>query len=389
MIEAKEPTTKAPEITATPPASPGDMFAKFAKNLDEKKATRVEAEKTTEATREQITEPVIAETPVVENKQNTEEVKEVVAEVTTETQVDSKVKAEKEVTAKKEDTVVVPEKSIEDDLSDLGFTDKKETTTKETEVVDNSKVINTYKERIAELEAIANDPLMKAYKAAKESGKDVSSFINDIKGPDVKSMTSEQKWKINLENEGLSAEEVAQEMEIFAELRPFEQKQKTKEITQRLEAEQSERLSKYASDNKSNTAESAKKAEELAIAAQAKSREFFDSIKDKEWQGMKMTASESKKLENYLNTEFNFTNADGSPNYELYAKVGNYALNERTILQNTYKKGETRGYEKALLELSRANKNDKRFNSAPDTKTTNKQELARQAAKEAFGSKTN
>ena len=76
-------------------------------------------------------------------------------------------------------------------------------------------------------------------------------------------------------------------------------------------------------------------------------------------------------------------------NYELYAKVGNYALNERTILQNTYKKGETRGYEKALLEYSRTNKNDTRFNSAPESKLKPKNELAKEAAKSAFGAHSN
>ena len=338
-------------------ASTADVMGKFAANLSQKK--------------EQA-----KQTPVPEIKEPT---KEVVAETPKEpTSNGQSEKPEKELAPIVEPPIVAP---VETDWrKELGFDDSAENKTEEIKKDDNSKLLKEYESKAKEYDEDSNDTFISAYKAAKKAGKDVSSFINEVRGVDVNSLTPEQIWDANLKAEGLSPEDIATEMEKFAELSPFQKKAQTKSFKQELITQQHEQLKKYASDNTA----SAKDNEAATKIFQEQGRRFFEKIKDSDWQGMKMTPSEVNKLQNFLETEFNFKNADGTLDYEKYAKVGNYALNERTILTNTYKKGETKGYEKALLEIARPSNNDKRFNSAPDVKTTNKSELARKAFKQAF-----
>jgi hypothetical protein len=353
-MEVETPEVKVPQGQQSTFTSTADVMDKFAANLSQKKE---------------------------QAKQEVEVKAEVVAE--------PKAEAPKEPTAngqsenpKKELEIVTPEIKENEDAwrKELGFDDTAEIKTEEIKKDDNSKLLKEYERKAKEYEEDSNDTFISAYKASKKAGKDVSSFINEVRGVDVNSLTPEQIWDANLKAEGLSPEDITTEMEKFAELSPFEKKQKTKTFKQELITQQHEQLKKYASDN----VNSAQDKQALAVMAQEQGKKFFEKIKDKEWQGMKMTPSEVNKLENFLEKEFQFINADGTLNYELYAKVGNYALNERTILQNTYKKGETKGYEKAFLEIARPSNNDKRFNSAPDVKTANKSEQAKKAAKEVF-----
>lgn len=282
----------------------------------------------------------------------------------------------------KEDASATPPESPKEDnwTDDMGFGAKAE----QEQVVKEDKKsvdISAYEKRIKELEEENSDTFIAAYKEAKKNGKTVSSFINEVKGVDVDALTPDQLWEQNLKSEGLSVDDIAFEMEKFKELSPFEKKQKTKTFKEELIKTQSENLKKYASDAQKTAVEK----EKLAKMAEEQGKQFFDKIKDKEWQGMKMTNSEISKLQEFLEKDFKFQNADGSINFELFAKVGNYALNERTILQNVYKRGETKGYEKALLEYSRPSANDKKFNSPPVTNSNNKSDEARKAAKSAWG----
>jgi hypothetical protein len=266
---------------------------------------------------------------------------------------------------------------------ELGFDDTIEVKAQETK--ENTKDFKSeYEQTAKELAELNNDTFIAAYNAAKKAGKDIPSFIREVAGVDVNSLTPEQIWDANLKAEGFTPEEIATDMEKFRDLSPVEQKLKVKPFKQELITQQQENLKKYASDSALNTEKSEKDRQALVVAFNEQGKQFFNKIKDKEWQGIKWTSSEINKLENFLEKDFNYKNADGSLNYEMYAKDGNYALNERTILQNTYKKGETKGYEKALLEIARPSNNDKRFNSAPDLKTTNKSDRAKEAQRMAF-----
>lgn len=339
--------------------SSNDVMSKYANNISKGREQKQETLKT-EPKPEIQSEP-IAEAPKepIANGQSKEPIKE--------TQAPS--------------IVNIPEET--DWRKDLGFEDKVENNTPESAKDNSQELLKQYKSKAEEYDTISSDPLINAYKAAKEAGKDIFTFLNETRGKDINSMTPEQIWQASLESEeGLTPEEITTEMESFKELSKFEKIQKTKTFKQELINAQHENLKKYASDNKTQ----AIKKEELNTILNEQANQFFDKIKDKEWQGIKMTPSESNKLRNFLEKEFKFQNADGTYNYELLAKVGNYALNERTILQNIYKKGETKGYEKALLEQARPSNNDNRFNSAPEIKTTNKSEEAKKAAKAAFGS---
>jgi hypothetical protein len=368
-----EETTASP-VQETPVQTQGSVFDKYASKIT---ASREAAKKV-----EPVTETPVAEVPT----------EEVTQEVTVETPKEQPLAngkshaPEKDVEITKETVIAEPET---DWRKELGFEDG---ATHQEPVVgekDDAKVIKAYEEKLKEYEKLKEDPFIAAYKAAKEAGKDVSSFISEIKGQDVNAMAPEQLWEVALKAEGLTTEEIATEMENFTALSPFEKRQKTKTVKQELISQQSEQLKKYADTTSQDATKQAEQAKQLAIMADQQRKQFFTKIKDKEWQGIKMTPSEAQKLENFLENDFKFQNADGTINYELYAKVGNYALNERTILQNTYKKGETRGYEKALLEFSRTNKNDTRFNSAPESKNKPKSELAKEAAKQAFGAHSN
>ena len=348
---------KTPQEQESTNSSQQDVMGKYAKNISQKREAEKQVQtKTASPASEEPPIEVKSETPKepTSNGQSENPQKELTPPVPVETPVETDWKKE------------------------LGFDDSTEIKTEAKD--DNSKLLKEYESKAKEYDEISNDPFIAAYNAAKKSGKDVSSFINEVRGVDVNSLTPEQLWEANLKAEGLSVEDIATEMEKFTELSPFAKKQQTKSFKQELITQPHEQLKKYASDKTA----SAKDNEAAIQIFQEQGKKFFEKIKDKEWQGIKMTPSEAQKLQNFLEQEFNFKNADGTLNYELYAKAGNYALNERTILQNTYKKGETKGYEKALLEIARPSSNDKRFNSVPDTKTTNKSERAKEAQRRAF-----
>lgn len=364
-----ENETKIPEGQQAAFTSTADVMDKFAGNLSQK--------------REQVKAEALKTDPKVETP-TTEIKKEVATEVVAETPKAPTSNGQSENPKKEVEIAAAPEPEVKQDdnswRKELGFEDTAEIKTEELKKDNYAEKVKEYEAKLKEYEEIENDTFVAAYKAAKKAGKDAITFINETKGVDVNSLTPEQIWDANLKAEGLSPDDITLEMEKFSELSPFEKKQKVKTFKQELITQQHEQLKKYASDNN----KSEKEQQALAVVAKESAKNFFEKVKDKEWQGMKMTPSEIGKLENFLEKEFKFINADGTLNYELYAKVGNYALNERTILQNTYKKGETRGYEKALLEFARPSNNDKRFNSAPEVKTQNKSELAKKAAKEAF-----
>jgi len=384
MAETAE--VKSPEVQKSPDTftTTADVMNKFAENLSQKKAQAKQeaarSEPKTETTNPSPTTPPVAETKAPEAEKDAAKVEDSKSEAPKDPvsngQSDN---PKKEVEPAKTETPVTPPEET-DWRKELGFEDSTKEDTKEVKKNDNSKLLKEYELKAKEYDDISSDPFIAAYSAAKKAGKDANAFVSEIKGVDVNALTPEQVWDANLKAEGLSEDDIAIEMEKFSELSPFEKKQKTKEFRKELISQQNEQLKKYAADNTTQAQDKKK----LALIAQEQGKKFFEKIKDKDWQGMKMTSSEINKLENFLEKEYNFINADGTLNYELYAETGNYALNGRTILQNTYKKGEARGYEKALLEISRPSSNDRKFNSAPEVKITNKSEQARKAAKEAF-----
>ena len=369
-----EPTT---EKVVDVQASATSAMDKFAEQLSKK--------------REEI--PVAEATPVAETQVPAAEVKpEVVAttEATTEKKetVPSSNGKAKEPAKEVQPEMPVPVKEGDDQWrKELGFDDTTTTTT--TATTDNAAENETTKDlraKIAEYETLLKeDKFIGAYQSAKKAGKDPLSFISDFKGADVSKHTPDQVWEASLNaEEGLTEEDRKASMEKFAELDKFEKIQKTKGFKQELINKQNEQFSKYAEDTTKTAEKQREEARAIAIAETAKQKEFFSNIKDKDWQGMKMTPSEINKLQSFLNNDFKFQNADGTINYELYAKVGNYALNERTILTNVAKKNFTAGYEKALIELGRPNNKDQRFNSGFEQQQPTRTEEVKSAAKSAF-----
>lgn len=250
---------------------------------------------------------------------------------------------------------------------------------------DTAKRLRELEEKAKLYDEIANDKLISAIHSAKKSGKDISSILNEIKPPSLDGKKPSDLWQMECEANGLSPEEIEVEMEKFNELSPLKQRKEAEAIKNQILERHQSTLSKYTADNiESSKALEVRNRKALELA-NAERTQFQEKIKDKDWMGIKMTPSEISKLDTFLDNDFSLVRKDGSLNYEMWAEVGHYVLNKKTIMQNAYNKGVTDAKHNLLLEMSRPNDGGKKFNSAPDVKPAQKQgEKAKAAIKSAF-----
>jgi len=230
----------------------------------------------------------------------------------------------------------------------------------------NKDQYKEWQDKASKYDEILNDKLIYAIFTAKKEGKDVSSILSEIQPPKVEGLKPEDLYRKKCENIGLSPEEVETEMEWFKELSPMRKREEAETIKKQILENYEKNLSKYVDASVENSRVKEQQTKAAIEKANAERANFFEKIRDKDWMGVKMTQSEISKLDNFLENQLSFTKNDGSFDYEKYAQVGHFILNQKTIMQNAYNKGVTDAKQNLLLEMSRATAGDKRFNSAPD-----------------------
>lgn len=231
--------------------------------------------------------------------------------------------------------------------------------------IDNKEILlKKYESQAKEYEKLMSEPLVKAFISAKEAGKDVSTFINEVKGTDIKTLTDEQVWEKELQSASLTPDEVTAEMDSFKDLSPYQKKKQAEPIREKLESQQSERLKQYASENSAT----ASQAKEVAIKFNTEKEQYLNSVKGKTVMGLEMTPARLQEQSDYIDN-FSLQRADGTVDVSRIMRIGILEKNYKLLLQNAYTKGENDKAIKMLKEIARPSREDSALKLLPDTKS--------------------
>ncbi len=216
--------------------------------------------------------------------------------------------------AKKAETTIVEEAKIDDFEFDnetkdylrdvYGKTeDKNIVTDEEQEVRPGKKSKRTeeieeeykpYVTKAAEYDAILNDPMAKAFlEFRKNGGTNPADFIKSTGIVDVKNMTPEQLIEIDMKSTGLTAEQMAEELERFKEMSPYAQKKATKSIQDELERQNDEKLKTFTGQS----IESDKVVREAISRGQQELKTVIPKMEGKSYKGLLITAEMLKRVE--------------------------------------------------------------------------------------------
>ncbi len=235
---------------------------------------------------------------------------------------------------------------------------------------DDKDVVKKYESQVKEYETLTSDPLIASYLAAKKAGKDVPTFLNEVKGEDVKALSDEQVWERELKSANLTPDEITTEMEGFKELTPYARKKQVDPVRAKLEAQQTEKLKQYASDNTAAAANNTKVAQQLL----QEKEQYLNSKKGKVEMGLEMTPARLQEVSDYVDN-FNLQRADGSVDVSRIARLGMLEKNYKLLLQNAYTKGANDERIKALKEIARPSREDGGLRVVPDQRSAAKKDV--------------
>ncbi len=235
---------------------------------------------------------------------------------------------------------------------------------------DDKEVAKKYETKAKEYEDLTSKPLIAAYIAAEKAGKDLPTFLNEVKGEDIKALSNEQVWERELKSANLTPEQVTEEMDSFKALSPYQQKKQTDPVRAQLDAAQTERLKQYASDNTAAAANNTKVAQQLL----QEKEQYLNSKKGKVEMGLEMTPARLQEVSDYVDN-FNLQRADGSVDVSRIARLGMLEKNYKLLLQNAYTKGANDERIKALKEIARPSREDGALRIVPDQRSAAKKDV--------------
>ena len=283
-----------------------------------------------------------------------------------------------EVKAEAKPAETKTEKQWWDDENDATTVTDKASSSKKPEI--------DYEAKFKEYEKILSDTEIQALIAAKKSGKDLMTFVKEIKGTDVKAMSPEDLFKIKLQRLGSDESEIAEAMEDFSALKAWEKKEKTQDMKSILETEQSENLKKVTQ----GSFEMAAKQQKVVEKAQADLEKYVADLNGKELYGVKITPEIASGIKETVSNGIpDLTNEDGSWNIPAYAEIALWHKFKKTMMKANAAKITAQVKEEMLKEFSRPSQNnntsDKRLPSenAADLKDSRKEYLAEKRA--AYG----
>lgn len=257
------------------------------------------------------------------------------------------------------------------EVSEEGAEALKNLENKEISSVDNTKELSKkYETKAKEYEDLVSDPLIKAYLSAKEAKKDVSTFIDEIKGEDIKSLTDEQVWQKELKSANLTDDEISAEMDSFKDLSPYQKKKQAEPIRAKLQSEQANRLKQYASENSATAA----RAQEVTQKFITEKEQYLNSKKGKVEMGLEMTPARLQEVSDYVDN-FNLQRPDGSVDVARIGRLGILEKNYKLLLQNAYNKGGGDREIKLMKEMARPSREDGTLKILPEQTSAAKKDV--------------
>ncbi len=242
------------------------------------------------------------------------------------------------------------------DLEDTKSTTEKTKTSKVSEVELEEKY-RPYKEKASEYEAVLADPMAKAFIEYLKSGKrDPNEFAKEAGFINIESLSPEQIMEQDFRNEGLTADEIAQELEAFEALSPYEKKKRTNSVKAELIQKRDEKLKTFTAGT-----EKVQAVQQQAVKmGMAQLNDLIPKMESKKYEGLLITPEMANSIKQYVisHPEPSFDEKGQFVGYDIKESISTAVTK---LYKNEWKKslvelGRTIGADKTLTARIRPNK---------------------------------
>ena len=240
------------------------------------------------------------------------------------------------------------ESILKDPFSFDSTPDKKEETK-----VDEIQKLQEMEQKVAQAEAVLNDPLIDGYLKFKQSGN--GSFRDYMKSfeldKDYDAMSDKEIYKMSVNGLGLTEEEVEYEMDRFDDLSPVQKKLETRKMREDLKKQQEDRIKNVAFQTSEQSVEQQKRMQET----QKKNHEQFvgltRSMVNKGYYGLNLTEDMTKAIHDHvISGKIGFVNADGTVNVNKMFDFAAWDLFKKDVLQNKVQQGKVKGQKAEFIK---------------------------------------
>jgi hypothetical protein len=219
--------------------------------------------------------------------------------------------------------------------------------------VDESQKLQEMEQKVAQAEAVLNDPLVDGYLKFKQSGN--GSFRDYMKSfeldKDYDAMSDKEIYKMSVNGLGLTEEEVEYEMDRFDDLSPVQKKLETRKMREDLKKQQEDRIKNVAFQTSEQSVEQQKRMQET----QKKNHEQFvgltRSMVNKGYYGLNLTEDMTKAIHDHvISGKIGFVNADGTVNVNKMFDFAAWDLFKKDVLQNKVQQGKVKGQKAEFIK---------------------------------------
>ena len=240
------------------------------------------------------------------------------------------------------------ESILKDPFSFDSTPDKKEETK-----VDESQKLQEMEQKVAQAEAVLNDPLVDGYLKFKQSGN--GSFRDYMKSfeldKDYDAMSDKEIYKMSVNGLGLTEDEIEYEMDRFDDLSPVQKKLETRKMREDLKKQQEDRIKNVAFQTSEQSVEQQKRMQET----QKKNHEQFvgltRSMVNKGYYGLNLTEDMTKAIHDHvISGKIGFVNADGTVNVNKMFDFAAWDLFKKDVLQNKVQQGKVKGQKAEFIK---------------------------------------
>ena len=219
--------------------------------------------------------------------------------------------------------------------------------------VDESQKLQEMEQKVAQAEAVLNDPLIDGYLKFKQSGN--GSFRDYMKSfeldKDYDAMSDKEIYKMSVNGLGLTEEEVEYEMDRFDDLSPVQKKLETRKMREDLKKQQEDRIKNVAFQTSEQSVEQQKRMQET----QKRNHEQFvgltRSMVNKGYYGLNLTEDMTKAIHDHvISGKIGFVNADGTVNVNKMFDFAAWDLFKKDVLQNKVQQGKVKGQKAEFIK---------------------------------------
>jgi hypothetical protein len=219
--------------------------------------------------------------------------------------------------------------------------------------VDESQKLQEMEQKVAQAEAVLNDPLIDGYLKFKQSGN--GSFRDYMKSfeldKDYDAMSDKEIYKMSVNGLGLTEDEIEYEMDRFDDLSPVQKKLETRKMREDLKKQQEDRIKNVAFQTSEQSVEQQKRMQET----QKKNHEQFvgltRSMVNKGYYGLNLTEDMTKAIHDHvISGKIGFVNADGTVNVNKMFDFAAWDLFKKDVLQNKVQQGKVKGQKAEFIK---------------------------------------